>query len=105
VSDTEGDADDESVGSDEEIGVEKPFACEAENCVFSHRSEWGIKKHYMVNRLFLLYIPKVFLLLSFQKHFNPLSDAEIENCCSAAKQTFAHFIIPTSFVSILCSLD
>jgi len=54
VSDTEGDADDESVGSDEKVEVEKPFACQAENCDFSHRSEWGIKKHYMVNRLFLL---------------------------------------------------
>jgi hypothetical protein len=62
VSDTEGDADDESVGS-EEIGVEKQFACQAENCDFTYRSEWGIKKHYMVSWPFLLWLPRIFLFL------------------------------------------
>ena len=58
-SETEGDADDESVGSDEEIAVKKPFVCQVENCDFSHRSEWGIKKHYLVSRPFPLCLPEV----------------------------------------------
>lgn len=97
MGDTEGDSDDESVGSDEGIGVQKPFACQAENCGFSHRSEWGIKKHYMVSRPSLFVFPKLPLSPSLE-YFKPFCDPQFGNCCSAAKQTSAHSIVPISLV-------
>jgi hypothetical protein len=97
VGDTKGDADDESVGSNEEIRVQKPFACQAENCDFSHRPVWGIKKHYMVSRPSLFVFPKSPLSPSLE-YFKTFCDPQFGNCSSTAKQTSAHFIVPISLV-------
>jgi hypothetical protein len=72
VTDTEDDADDESLGTDEETRVEKQFVCQVESCDFSHRSEWGIKKHCMVSSAFHVF-SKSSLSPSLE-YFNPFCD-------------------------------
>jgi hypothetical protein len=94
---TEGNADEEFVLSDGEIEGEKPFVCHFENCDFSHRSEWGIEKHFMVSRLFSLCIPNL-VYFSISGTLQILLRNTNLKLLLESKRNLAFFVVPTSMV-------